>query len=52
MGWDRLDRPVKRGSKCQKCYKRQRTLQKNKATRQQVEEIQSLDLGEHHQGRV
>ena len=34
MSWSRVDRPVKRGRKWKKCYKRQRTILKNKATRQ------------------
>ena len=50
MSWSRVDRPVKskRKSKtCKKCYKRQRTIQKNKVKREKVVEIQTADFGEH-----
>ena len=45
MSWDRFGRALRR--RCKKCYKRLRTIQKNKATRQKVEEIQIVDFGEH-----
>ena len=50
MSWSWGDRPwkSKRKSKtCKKCYKRQRTIQKNKAKREKVLEIQTVDFGEH-----
>ena len=45
MSWDRFGRPKRRA--CKKCYKRQRTIQKNNATRQKVEEIQIVDFAQH-----
>ena len=50
MSWSRDDRAGKSGvkcKKCKKCYKRQGTIQKNKATREKVVEIQTIDFGEH-----
>ena len=45
MSWVRYGR--RRGRNCKKCYKRQRTIQKNKTTRQKVEEIQIVEFGKH-----
>ena len=47
MSWSRVEREGKSGRKCKKCYKRQRTIQKNKATREKVVEIETIDFGEH-----
>ena len=50
MSWSRVDRPGKSARKsktCKKCYKRQRTIQKNKVKRENVVEIQTVDFGEH-----
>ena len=50
MSWDRVDRPRKSARKsntCKKCYKRQRTIEKNKVKREKVVGIQTVDFGEH-----
>ena len=50
MSWSRVDRPGKSARKsktCKKCYKRQRSIQKNKVKREKVVEIQTVDFVEH-----
>ena len=50
MSWSRVDHPRKNPKKsrtCKKCYKRQRTIEKNKVKREKVGEVQAVDFGEH-----